>query len=63
MTSTWDETVALIQSLPDDVTYDDILREIAFARMVARGIEDAQQGRVMTTEELEQRISTWRTSS
>ena len=37
----------VIQAQPDDASYEEILRELAFERMVDRGLEDFRQGRVM----------------
>ena len=50
----------VIQSQPDDSTYEEIMRELAFERMVARGLEDSRLGRTISNEEMEQRIHTWR---
>lgn len=49
----------VIQAQPDDASYEEILRELAFERMVDRGLEDFRQGCVMTGSELEQRIRRW----
>lgn len=50
----------VIQAQPDDATYEEIMRELAFERMVARGLEDSRAGRVVSNEEMERRIRTWR---
>jgi len=52
--------VDIIEKQPEDSTYDEILRELAFARMVERGLADSDRGRAISTEELERRIETWR---
>ena len=49
----------IIQSQPEDATYEEIMRELAFERMVARGLEDSRQGRVVSSEEIERRIRSW----
>jgi predicted transcriptional regulator len=49
----------VIQSQPEDATYEQIMRELAFERMIERGLEDSRQGRLITNEELERRIRTW----
>jgi predicted transcriptional regulator len=49
----------IIEAQPDDSTYEEILRELAFARMVERGLEDSRQGRLISNEEMERRIRTW----
>jgi hypothetical protein len=45
----------IIQAQSDDSTYEKILRELVFACMVERGLEDSRQGRVISNE-MEQRI-------
>jgi predicted transcriptional regulator len=51
--------IRLIQELPDDSSYDEILKELAFARMVDRGLADADAGRVITDEEMKRTIDSW----
>lgn len=50
----------IIQSQPEDSTYEEILRELVFARMVGRGLEDSREGRVISSEEMKRRLKTWR---
>lgn len=49
----------LVQDQPEDSSYDEILRELAFARMVDRGIADVESGRTISHEEMKARISSW----
>ncbi|OFZ70070.1 MAG: hypothetical protein A2Z01_06440 [Betaproteobacteria bacterium RBG_16_58_11] len=49
----------VIQSQPDDATYEEIMRELAFEKMVERGLADSRNGRVLTNEEMEHRIRAW----
>ena len=49
----------IIQEQPDDYSYDEILRELAFARMVERGIKDSIENRTISNDEMKQRIQTW----
>lgn len=49
----------IIHEQPEDATYDEILRELAFDRMVERGLADARNGNVVTHEEMARRIRTW----
>lgn len=49
----------IIQAQPDDATYDEILRELAFERMIDRGLEDSKADRVFSNEEVERRIRGW----
>lgn len=49
----------IVQEQPDDSSYDEILRELAFFRMVERGLNDSQSGRVISNEDIKHRIKTW----
>ena len=48
----------VIESQPDDATYEEILRELTFERMAERGLVDSGEGRVMSNEEMKHRIRT-----
>ena len=50
----------IVESQPDDASYDEILRELAFERMVERGLADARAERLVSNEEMGRRIKTWR---
>ncbi|TVM04205.1 MAG: hypothetical protein CV087_00745 [Candidatus Brocadia sp. WS118] len=50
----------IVQEQPDDSSFDEILRELAFARMIDRGLEDSRAGRVISNEDMKHRIKTWR---
>jgi len=49
----------IIESQPDDASYDDIIRELAFERMISRGLKDAREERFISNEEMRQRIRAW----
>lgn len=53
------EAAKLLESLPDDASFDEILRELAFARMIERGLADSDEGRTISHEELGKRIDSW----
>ena len=59
MPSAKEQMVRIVQEQPDDSSYDGILRELAFARMVERGLADSQTGRIVSDEEMNRRIKTW----
>jgi len=59
MPSAKQKMTEVIQSQPEDATYEEIMRELAFERMVARGLEDSRAGRVVSNEEIERRMRTW----
>lgn len=49
----------LVDAQPDDASYDEIVRELAFERMIERGLADARAGRTIPNEEVGRRIATW----
>ena len=49
----------ILESLPEDSTYEEIIREMAFARMVGRGLEDARAGRLADDDEMGNLIKQW----
>ena len=59
MLSAKDEMTRIIQEQPDDSSYDEILRELAFARMVERGLIDSQNNRTISNDEMARRIKSW----
>ena len=52
--------INVIQEQPDDATFDDILRELALARMIERGLADSDAGRTISHEEMKRQIDSWR---
>ena len=59
MTSAKVKMVEVIQGQPDDATYDEIMRELAFERMVDKGLDDARAGKTISHDEMARRIRTW----
>lgn len=51
----------ILKRQPDDSTYDDIVRELAFDLMVQRGLKDSEEQRTISNEEMERRIKSWQT--
>lgn len=49
----------IIQSQPDDSSYDEILRELAFKRMIDRGLKDYEEGKAISNDEMKRRIRLW----
>ncbi len=54
-----DRVLKIVQDLPADIAYDDILRELALARMIDRGLEDSRAGRTVSNTEAKRRIDSW----
>ena len=49
----------VVLSQPEDASYDEIMRELAFERMVNRGLADVRDGRVISNDKMATRIRTW----
>lgn len=49
----------IIQTQPDDSSYDEILRELFFVQMIERGLRDVKKGNVISNEEMQARIKSW----
>lgn len=60
MASAKEHMLQIVRNQPDDSSYDEILRELALARMVERGLADSDAGRTISHEEMGRRIRTWR---
>ena len=59
MSSVKEKMTGIIQSQPEDATYEEIMRELAFERMVTRGLDDSRHGQVLSNSEMERQIRTW----
>ena len=51
----------ILKRQPDDSSYDDLIRELAFDLMVQRGLKDSDEQRTISNEEMELRIKSWQT--
>ena len=59
MATAKEEIAQIVQQQPDDSSYDEILRELAFARMIHCGLADYQDGQTVSDQELSHIIKTW----
>lgn len=50
----------VVLSQPEDATYDEIMRELAFAKMIDQGLEDVRSGRIISNSEMAGRIRAWK---
>lgn len=53
------QILKILEQQPDDSSYDELLRELAFARMVERGLVDSDHRRTISNDEMRSRIATW----
>ena len=46
----------IIKKQPDDATDEDIMRELAFERMIERGLENSRNNKVISDEEMKKNL-------
>lgn len=54
-----DEVQRLLETLPDEASFEDIHYHIYVQEAIRRGREAAQRGELLDQEEVEQRMSRW----
>jgi len=59
MSNAKEKIADIIKRQPDDATFEEIMRELAFERMIEHGLKDSRKDRVISNEEIEHRIRTW----
>jgi len=52
-------TIEIIKRLPDDCSLEDIMYEINFVAQVIEGLTDAESGKLLTTDEILNRVDQW----
>lgn len=59
MCSVKEKALKLLENMPNNSSYDEILKEFAFAKMIELGLADVDTGKTISNEELTRRIQTW----
>jgi hypothetical protein len=49
----------VIDSLPEDSSYDEILKELIFDRMIKNGLKDSFHKKIITNQEMGDSIKIW----
>ncbi len=49
----------VLDNLPDDSSFEEIVHELAFERMIERGLADSDAGRTISDDEMKRRIESW----
>ena len=50
----------VVENQPEDTSYEEILRELAFDQMIVRGLDDSKKKLVISNEEMKLRIKKWK---
>jgi predicted transcriptional regulator len=56
------QVIQMIQSLPEEVTIDDIMAELYFKLQVDDGLRELDEGKGIPHEEVEKRMTKWITA-
>lgn len=59
MTAPKQEAKKIIDSLPDDSSYDEILKELAFDRMIQKGLKNSKENKTISNQEMGNKIKQW----
>jgi predicted transcriptional regulator len=59
MSTAKEEVRKMLDQLPDDASFEDIQYHIYVREKIEGGLKDIQEGRVLTQEEVEGRMSKW----
>lgn len=54
-----EKTIASIKRLPDNCSIEDIMNQVNFVAQVLEGLKDAEENKLLTTEELLSRVDEW----
>ena len=54
-----EQVIDLVRNLPDEVTVDDIMRELYFKIQVDKGLKELDEGKGIPHEDVERRLSRW----
>ncbi|KIM06618.1 MAG: hypothetical protein KU38_12720 [Sulfurovum sp. FS08-3] len=53
------EAKRVIDSLPEDTSYEEILKALAFDKMIWRGLKDSKNSKTISNKKMAQQIEQW----
>jgi hypothetical protein len=56
-----EQVILMIQTLPDNITLEDVMEELYFKLQVDAGIKELNEGKGLSHKEVEKRMSRWLT--
>jgi predicted transcriptional regulator len=56
-----EQVIQMIQTLPDNITLEDVMEELYFKLQVDAGTKELNEGKGISHEEVEKRMSRWLT--
>lgn len=54
-----EQVIQMIQTLPDNITLEDVMEELYFKLQVDAGMKELNEGKGISHEEVEKRMSRW----
>jgi hypothetical protein len=54
-----DEMIEILNQQPEDSNYEELLRELAFKKMIDRGLDDSRHSRTISNDEMARKIRSW----
>lgn len=57
--STKEEVIKLIKDLPENVTLEDIMRELYVRTKIEKGIQELNAGKVISHDEVKEKLGKW----
>ena len=59
MSAVKERMTEVILEQPEDSSYEEILKELAFEQMIERGLKDSREENVISSEDMSSRIKAW----
>ena len=59
MATAKEKLAELLAQQPDDSSYNELIREMAFSAMVQQGLSDSDKDKVLSDDEMHKRIRSW----
>jgi len=59
MTAPKHEAKKLIDTLPEDSSYTEIIQALAMDKMIRKGLKDSHEGKTLSNIEMKKRIQQW----
>lgn len=59
MTNVKQDVISLINSMPEESDYSDIMYEIYFKQKVQQGLNDVEKGNIISHDEVKERLTKW----
>ncbi len=59
MATAKEEIIEILDQQPDDSSYDELLQELAFKKMIDAGLADVDSGKTISNDEISEKINSW----